>query len=118
MIKVLAFDLDDTLLDSRMRIGAKTLEALEEWLARGRHVFLATSRPIRAVKRFVPENLLNRCQAITLNGVVSQFGQGEPAVYARLGKVGKYIGIFDEMGRRNGRSVRTVRWRSQAGDCR
>jgi len=88
-IKALAFDLDDTLLNSAKQIG--TRKAVDDWLKRDRIVILATSRPVRAVKRFIPESLMKHCWVITLNGAVSQYGSGEPSIHARLGNVAKEI---------------------------
>lgn len=87
----LAFDLDDTLLDSKKRIGRHTLQVLSRWLGCGRHVFLATSRPFRAVRRFVERDLLERCHIITLNGAIRQFGFGSPHGHAKLGQIAKAI---------------------------
>ncbi|MEO6873316.1 MAG: HAD-IIB family hydrolase [Opitutaceae bacterium] len=69
-MKALVFDLDDTLLDSRKRIGPDTLATLYAWIASDRKVILATSRPIRAVRAFIPARLLDLCEVISLNGAI------------------------------------------------
>ncbi len=88
---VLAFDLDDTLLNSDKKIGAHTKQVLCRWLGNGNYVFLATSRPMRAVKRFVEMELLERCYNVTLNGAVWQFGLEKPSAEVKLGKLAKEI---------------------------
>lgn len=87
----LAFDLDDTLLNSAKRIGEDTRRALNEWLAAEKHVLLATSRPIRAVREFVDDELIQGCHTVTLNGAVWQYGNGDPIAEARLGELAKHI---------------------------
>lgn len=69
-MKALVFDLDDTLLDSAKRIGPRTRRALDAWLASEREIILATSRPIRKVRAFLPAELFQRCEIITMNGAV------------------------------------------------
>jgi hydroxymethylpyrimidine pyrophosphatase-like HAD family hydrolase len=96
-IKALAFDLDDTLLNSKQCIGSHTREVLDQWFDAGRHLILATSRPIRAVRRFIDSDLLDRCHIITLNGAVSQYGQGEPSAYAKLRWLAKDIAVHPEL---------------------
>lgn len=49
-IKVAALDLDDTLLNPDKQISPGTLQALEAWLAAGRHIVVATGRPPRLAK--------------------------------------------------------------------
>jgi len=51
-IKLLAIDLDGTLLCSRKTITPLTLAAMRETLARGVHIVLATARPPRSVRSY------------------------------------------------------------------
>ncbi|MCB9497143.1 MAG: HAD family phosphatase [Fibrobacteria bacterium] len=69
--RALVFDLDDTLLSRTKEISPRTLSCLHRVLDSGIVVCLATSRPIRSVRHFVPEALLDRLAMITLNGAVS-----------------------------------------------
>jgi hydroxymethylpyrimidine pyrophosphatase-like HAD family hydrolase len=91
MIKALAFDLDNTLLDRGMRIGPRTWRALQAWLEAGGTIFLATSRPLRSVRRDVPADFLDRCCLITLNGSVSQTSGGTPRAHGTLGAAARAI---------------------------
>jgi HAD superfamily hydrolase (TIGR01484 family) len=84
-IKSLSFDLDGTLLDRNKRIGPRTYRALQAWLDSGGKLFLATSRPLRAVRRYVPADLLNRCSLITMNGAVSQLPGESPRIHSSIG---------------------------------
>ncbi len=88
-MRALVFDLDDTLLNSNKQIGPGTYRVLMNWLDRGEQIYLATSRPIRSVRRFIPPELLCRISAITLNGAVI-YEIAEPAYQAaRLGDAAK-----------------------------
>lgn len=80
-MKALVFDLDDTLLNSAKEIGPRTRSALDKWLASGREIVLATSRPIRKVRAFLPAELLRVCEIITMNGAV-QHSRGKPTYKA------------------------------------
>lgn len=73
-MKALVFDLDDTLLNSAKEIGPQTQMALDEWLASGRVVCFATSRPVRWVRKFIPKELFRSCEIITMNGAVLHSG--------------------------------------------
>lgn len=84
-MRVLAFDLDDTLLNSHKQIAPGTYRTLVNWLDRGQRIYLATSRPIRSVRRFIPSELLARVSVITLNGAVVYDLDGEIYQAARLG---------------------------------
>lgn len=56
-IKLLALDLDDTLLRSDGTISAETLATLLCWRSMGNHIVVATGRPPRAVAEVLPESL-------------------------------------------------------------
>jgi hypothetical protein len=55
---ILALDLDDTLLRSDKTIGARTLAALQRWLAAGHEVVVATGRPPRWIGDVLPPELV------------------------------------------------------------
>lgn len=90
-MKALVFDLDDTLLDSAKRIGPRTRRALDDWLADGREIVLATSRPIRKVRAFIPAELFRRCEIITMNGAVQHSGGRQTYKAPGLGDAGRRI---------------------------
>ena len=56
-IKVLALDLDDTLLRSDNTVAPSTHEALSEWQARGNRIVIATGRPPRSTGESLPADL-------------------------------------------------------------
>ena len=90
-MRALVFDLDDTLLNSMKQIGPDTLASLDEWIASGREVILATSRPIRAVRAFVPAHLLQQSEVLSLNGAVCHSGGELSYRSSRLGTVAQAI---------------------------
>ena len=65
--RVLALDLDDTLLRSDKSISAANLAAMERWLDCGHEIVVATGRPPRSVPPVLP-NLLRRAPRIVYNG--------------------------------------------------
>jgi Cof subfamily protein (haloacid dehalogenase superfamily) len=69
--RVLALDLDDTLLRSDKSVSTANLAAIERWLAFGHEIIVATGRPPRSVEpvlpdplRHVPRIVYNGAQAI------------------------------------------------------
>lgn len=77
MKKILALDLDDTLLRTDKSVSPRTLEALQRWLATGHLIVVATGRPPRFVAEVLPPELLsaprvvyNGAQAIVDDQVV------------------------------------------------
>jgi len=90
-MKALVFDLDDTLWNSSKEIGPRTRKALDAWLASGREICLATSRPIRMVRKFLPPELFQCCEIVTMNGVV-QHSRGEVSFKANgIGEAARAI---------------------------
>lgn len=76
-IRAIVLDLDFTLLTRQKGVRKRTLESLLRAHREGFQLIIATSRPIRAVRSFVPAELLEKCTLITLNGaVVHDFVQG------------------------------------------
>lgn len=66
--RALVFDLDGTLLRRDRSVSAANLVALEQAAAAGFELVIATSRPIRSIRKFLPSDLLGRCTVISLNG--------------------------------------------------
>lgn len=90
-MKALVFDLDDTLLDTAKRIGPRTRRALDAWLADGREIIFATSRPIRKVRAMLPTELIQRCDIITMNGAVQHVAGVQTYKAPGLGEAGREI---------------------------
>lgn len=65
--KVLALDLDDTLLRGDKSVSTTNLTALERWLDAGHDVVVATGRPPRSVDPVLPA-LLHHAPRIVYNG--------------------------------------------------
>ena len=67
-MRALIFDLDGTLLDRSRRVSPANETALLHAKDAGFHLIIATSRPIRSIRRFVPGRLLDAALIISLNG--------------------------------------------------
>src|SRR5215203_5276807 len=65
--RVLALDMDDTLLRSDGTISEHTLSALNQWGEAGNAIVIATGRPTRSVAYALPESL-HSIPWITYNG--------------------------------------------------
>jgi Cof subfamily protein (haloacid dehalogenase superfamily) len=68
--KAVALDIDGTLLDSRGKLALRTSRAVAACLDRGLPVIIATSRPARAVRVLIGEELMNRCSLVMQNGAI------------------------------------------------
>ena len=66
-----AIDLDRTLFDSRTRLSPRNRRAMEMCLDLNIPIIIATSRPARAVRRFLGEELSDRCSLVLLNGAIA-----------------------------------------------
>ena len=67
MVRVLALDMDDTLLRSDGTISDPTLDLLQRWRAAGNLVVIATGRPPRSIAGSLPE-MLHDVPWIAYNG--------------------------------------------------
>ena len=67
MRRVIALDLDETLLRSDKSLSPRTLDLLREWRARGNEIVVATGRPPRSVAAVIPD-LLRDVPWICYNG--------------------------------------------------
>ena len=65
--RILAIDLDETLLQSDNSISRTTMDALEAWRAAGHRVVIATGRPPRSAQLVIPPELSD-CHRIVYNG--------------------------------------------------
>ncbi|MGE0624427.1 MAG: HAD-IIB family hydrolase [Pseudomonadales bacterium] len=64
----LVFDLDGTLLRRDRSVSTSNLQALLQAASVGFTLVIATSRPIRSIRQFLPSALLDLCTTISLNG--------------------------------------------------
>lgn len=74
MIKLIAIDLDGTLLDGKKQISSRNKRALKQAKDAGVKIVLCTGRPLRAIEHFLEElDLLNSGDySITFNGGLVQ----------------------------------------------
>lgn len=71
MIRALVFDLDDTLLGPGKEIHLEDHSTLLAARVSGIRLVYATSRPLRAVRRLLPANLLAGSLVVSLNGAIA-----------------------------------------------
>jgi len=69
--KAIAVDLDGTLLNTEARLSDRSRAAVEECVARGLPVAIATSRPARTVRRLLVGNLASTCSLVVMNGAAA-----------------------------------------------
>ena len=67
----IAVDLDGTLLNSRTQLSERNHMAIRGCVARGIPVIIATSRPIRTLRRLVGDDLANICSLVVMNGAAA-----------------------------------------------
>lgn len=80
-MRVVALDLDDTLLRSDGTISPRTVDLLRGWRAAGNYVVIATGRPPRSIAQALPDDF-HEVPWITYNGAVV-FENGEK-IYENL----------------------------------
>lgn len=68
--KAIVLDLDGTLLDNKKRVSDANLQAIQKCYSLGFHIILATARPPRWVKEYVPSDLLSLGPIIYYNGAL------------------------------------------------
>ena len=98
MIKLVAMDLDGTLLHHDKTISDYTKQVLQKVKAKGVHLVLCTGRPIAAIQRYLKELDLfdDDDYSITFNGGLVQHNQSERVVSSHLlsGKEAQFIATF------------------------
>ncbi|MCL1950220.1 MAG: sugar-phosphatase [Turicibacter sp.] len=85
--KLIAIDIDGTLLTSEKSIAPETKKAIEKAIATGVHVVLCTGRPLSGVKDYLEALGLNAegRYVATYNGaLVQEIKSGEPVVHHQL----------------------------------
>ena len=70
MYSAVVLDLDGTLLNSKKEISDRNYMSITSCLKRGMHVIFATARPPRAVKTFLPKELLDVGSFVFYNGAL------------------------------------------------
>ncbi|OGX68380.1 MAG: hypothetical protein A2189_05945, partial [Paenibacillus sp. RIFOXYA1_FULL_44_5] len=70
IIKAVVLDLDGTLLNTRKEVSVRSRNAVIQCHQLGMKIIIATARPPRSVRRFVPEMILDRCTVIAYNGAL------------------------------------------------
>ncbi|WP_026973391.1 Cof-type HAD-IIB family hydrolase [Aliagarivorans marinus] len=109
MYKLLALDMDGTLLNSEKTISPRTFDALQAAKAQGVHVVLASGRPINGLQRYLQELGLTSDEhfVVSYNGsLVQRVGNGEVIhqtmmsgrdtkdIFAESQRLGVYIHAF------------------------
>jgi HAD-superfamily hydrolase, subfamily IIB len=75
-IKAVALDLDGTLLNSEKTLSARAMASVHNCLARGITVIIATGRPPRSVRQFLPPDMLRHVELVCYNGALIMDTQG------------------------------------------
>ena len=68
--RAIAIDLDGTLLNSQTQLSERNQHAVEQCIAQGIPVIIATSRPARIFNRIFPHELSQQCSFILMNGAL------------------------------------------------
>jgi Cof subfamily protein (haloacid dehalogenase superfamily) len=85
-MKILVFDLDDTLWNRQKQVGRQTRSAIIESAQAGAKIIFATSRPERAVRRFLDAELFALDTIISLNGAILRETTTGVSQFAKLGQ--------------------------------
>lgn len=82
MYKLVALDMDGTLLDGEKKITERTFKAIKEAREKGVKIVLSTGRPIEGVERFLEKLELNSDEdyVITYNGSLVQAVKSKKAI--------------------------------------
>jgi Cof subfamily protein (haloacid dehalogenase superfamily) len=98
-IRLIATDVDGTLVDSQGKISSRTLDVLQAWLKRG-HLILATGRVFSGIESLC-RTLNLKDDQITINGAVvgNPLGHRDLRVTAALGagNVRRLVGILRDL---------------------
>jgi len=78
-IKLIAIDMDGTLLDDKLNLSERNKDKLNELLANGVYVVFATGRTYRAAKHYAKE-LIKDIPLITYNGALIKMSLSEKVV--------------------------------------
>ena len=93
MIKVIASDMDGTLLNSKHRISKKTIKAIKEAQKAGIHFVISTGRDYEGVEFLLKENDIS-CECVLMNG--SEFRDKDGNIIEKINiEKSKVIEIID-----------------------
>ncbi|MBF0780820.1 MULTISPECIES: Cof-type HAD-IIB family hydrolase [unclassified Granulicatella] len=98
MIKLIAIDLDGTLLNSQKKISIANKQAIKEARQKGIHVIVCTGRPIKGVKDILVElDLVSEHDyVITFNGGLIQISATEEVLSAKGHTQEDVLEIYEE----------------------
>jgi hydroxymethylpyrimidine pyrophosphatase-like HAD family hydrolase len=82
-VRMVATDLDGTVLDDQHRISDRTVEAFQQVEASGRHVVFVTGRPPRSLAK-VADRMGHTGMAVAANGAIQYDLASETVVAQRL----------------------------------
>ncbi|MBL7165545.1 MAG: HAD hydrolase family protein [Dehalococcoidales bacterium] len=91
----IAVDLDGTLLNSRTQLSERNRMAIRGCVACGIPVSIATSRPIRTLRRLVGDNLTNICSLVIMTGAVGRAAPPLSGAFREVLPTGVAKGIVD-----------------------
>ena len=97
-VDAIAIDLDGTLLRTDKTFSDRSRAAVDDAMAAGIAVIVATSRPVRTVRHFIGDELLDRVSVVQMNGA-SAIGRG-PLTGEHLFRLP--AGAADEISKRAG----------------
>jgi Cof subfamily protein (haloacid dehalogenase superfamily) len=97
MIKVIASDMDGTLLNSRHEISKENLEAIKKAQDKGVHFVIVTGREFNSVNSYIKELNLD-CECILMNGAEYRDKNGKVIENISMDKkqVREILGIMDK----------------------
>lgn len=97
MIKVIASDMDGTLLNSRHEISKENLEAIKKAQEMGAHFVIITGREFNSVNSYIKELNLN-CECILMNGAEyrDRYGNVVATISMDKNQVKEILNIMDE----------------------
>lgn len=70
-LKAVALDLDGTLLNSKKQVSSRNIASLRACLSRSITVIIATGRPPRSIRQFLPPDILHHVELVCYNGALT-----------------------------------------------
>lgn len=80
----ITIDIDGTLLDSKSKLSERNAAAIKKCLAKGIPIIIATSRPVRSVRRLLGVDIMNACSLVMQNGAI---GIGRPPLSGSIKEI-------------------------------
>lgn len=102
-IKLIAIDIDGTLLDSQKQLSSKNKEAIQAARNQGVKIVLCTGRPLRSMAYLIQELNLNGEEdlAVTYNGALIQYTQSGHALTENHLDQGDALSIYNLLSEMN-----------------